>query len=130
MDFDYQRGHGFNPRWLCAIVICCVNVGADQLHQGRWELLVENAGVAAMHMTLSRTNKVLIFDQTLAGPSQIRRTDPPCNSKTPPASEDCWAHSIEYDIASNKVRPLHVVTDTFCSSGSFASNGTLVQTGG
>ncbi|XP_057840674.2 aldehyde oxidase GLOX [Cryptomeria japonica] len=115
---------------LLCIAVCCLNVRAHQLHKGRWDLLVENAGVSAMHMTLLHTNKVLIFDQTLAGPSQISRTDPPCNSKTPAAGEDCWAHSIEYDIATNKVRPLHVVTDTFCSSGSFASNGTLVQTGG
>ncbi|KAH9312845.1 hypothetical protein KI387_027880, partial [Taxus chinensis] len=105
-------------------------VRGHQLLKGRWDLLFENAGVSAMHMTLLHTNKVLIFDQTLAGPSQITRTDPSCSKTSSPATEDCWAHSIEYDIASNTVRPLHVVTDTFCSSGSFASNGTLVQTGG
>uniref|UniRef100_A0A0D6QT77 Galactose oxidase-like Early set domain-containing protein n=1 Tax=Araucaria cunninghamii TaxID=56994 RepID=A0A0D6QT77_ARACU len=114
---------------LCFVVIFLQAKG-QQLLEGRWELLVQNAGVSAMHMTLLHTNKVLIFDQTEAGPSQIMRTDPPCNSNAPPSSEDCWAHSIEYDIATNTVRPLHVITDTFCSSGSFAANGTLVQTGG
>lgn len=105
-------------------------ITGHQLHEGRWELLLQNAGVSAMHMTLTHTNKLLIFDQTLAGPSQILRTDPPCNSATAAASQDCWAHSIEYDIATNSVRPLHLLTDTFCSSAAFASNGTLIQTGG
>ncbi|GLJ08366.1 hypothetical protein SUGI_0087310 [Cryptomeria japonica] len=130
-----MEGFGLSKRlWIQSILlcflVCCLNVRAQQLIKGRWDLLLDNAGVSAMHMTLLHTNKVLIFDQTLAGPSQISRTDPPCNSKTQAAGEDCWAHSIEYDIVTNKVRPLHVVTDTFCSSASFASNGTLVQTGG
>ena len=116
---------------LVVAVICFhLVVKGDDLYQGKWELLLENAGVSAMHMTVLHTNKVLIFDQTFAGPSQIRRTDPPCNSRSPPASQDCWAHSIEYDIASNRVRPLHVVTDTWCSSGAFHSDGRLVQMGG
>eukprot|EP00253_Pinus_taeda_P001150 PITA_01150 len=63
------------------IVFCYVGlVSGHQLHEGRWELLLQNAGVSAMHMTLMHTNKLLIFDQKLAGSSQIRRTDPPCNN--------------------------------------------------
>ncbi|KAL6181813.1 hypothetical protein ACLB2K_048462 [Fragaria x ananassa] len=42
----------------------------------------------------------------------------------------CYAHSVEYNISSNKLRPLKLSTDTWCSSGSFLSNGTLLQTGG
>ncbi|GLJ08369.1 hypothetical protein SUGI_0087380 [Cryptomeria japonica] len=115
---------------LCSVT-SCLRVEAENAQKGRWELLLENAGVCAMHMALTQANKVLIFDQTLAGPSKIRRTDPPCNNnRSKSAKEDCWAHSVEYDIATNKVRPLHLVTDTWCSSGSFVSNGTLVQTGG
>ncbi|KAH9323358.1 hypothetical protein KI387_017997, partial [Taxus chinensis] len=105
-------------------------VRGHQLLKGRCDLLLENFSVSAMHMTLLHTNKVLIFNQTLVGPSQITRTDPSCNKTSSPATEDCWVHSIEYDIASNMVRPLHIIIDTFCSSGSFASNGTLVQTSG
>ncbi|GLJ08352.1 hypothetical protein SUGI_0086980 [Cryptomeria japonica] len=129
---DKQMGSSDKLRLIQVLVIllCSLDARGDPLYQGKWELLLENAGVSAMHMMVLHTNKVLIFDQTFAGPSQIRRTDPPCNSRSPPASQDCWAHSVEYDIASNQVRPLHVVTDTWCSSGAFTSNGMLVQLGG
>eukprot|EP01018_Ginkgo_biloba_P025472 Gb_25762 [translate_table: standard] len=120
-------------RLLSLIMMSCIfKVGGHPLHKGRWELLLENSGVSAMHMTLTHANTVLMFDQTLAGPSQIMRNDPACLAASASATtqDDCWAHSVEYDIAGNKVRPLHLLTDTFCSSGSFDSNGSLVQTGG
>ncbi|GLJ08374.1 hypothetical protein SUGI_0087480 [Cryptomeria japonica] len=99
--------------------------------QGRWELLLENAGIAAMHTIVMHNNKVIMFDRPNHG-SNITRTSPPCTNVRPPLpiDSDCWAHSIEYDIATNKVRPLHILTDTWCSSGALSSNGTLVQTGG
>ncbi|XP_057840692.2 aldehyde oxidase GLOX isoform X2 [Cryptomeria japonica] len=111
--------------WVCFIV-----GRGEEIQEGRWELLVENAGVSAMHMTLTHTDKVVIFDQTLAGPSKMLRADISCNNQTTNGTEDCWAHSIEYDIAANSVRPLRLLTDTFCSSGAFDSTGRLVQTGG
>jgi hypothetical protein len=43
---------------------------------------------------------------------------------------DCTAHSAVYDPASGTVRPLFIQTDTWCSSGQFDADGTLVQTGG
>ncbi|RLN42175.1 hypothetical protein C2845_PM01G09870 [Panicum miliaceum] len=43
---------------------------------------------------------------------------------------DCTAHSVEYHVASNSFRPLFLFTDTWCSSGTVAPDGTLVQTGG
>eukprot|EP00253_Pinus_taeda_P006202 PITA_06202 len=42
------------------------------------------------------------------------------------AGYDCSAHSIEYNIATNKVRPLTLMTDTWCSLGAFAADGTLI----
>ncbi|ERN10543.1 aldehyde oxidase GLOX [Amborella trichopoda] len=91
---------------------------------GTWELLLNNAGVVAMHMTLTHHNTVIIFDQTEAGPSGL-----PCTAASSDKA-DCWVHSIEYDIATNTFRPLTLHTDTWCSSGSFLSDGTLLQTGG
>uniref|UniRef100_A0A0D6R2K5 Galactose oxidase-like Early set domain-containing protein n=1 Tax=Araucaria cunninghamii TaxID=56994 RepID=A0A0D6R2K5_ARACU len=104
-----------------------------QVLPGRWELLLQNAGVSAMHMTLMHTNKVLIYDRMDTGPSNITLPDAGCQNVT--ASDEwqhpeCWSHSVEYDIASNNVRPLHLQSNTWCSSGAFLSNGTLVQTGG
>nr|CAD1834450.1 unnamed protein product [Ananas comosus var. bracteatus] len=41
---------------------------------GKWELLLNNSGVVAMHMALTHRNTVLIFDQTSAGPSATAYT--------------------------------------------------------
>lgn len=97
-----------------------------------WELVVANAGVSAMHMALTHTNRVIMFDRTDYGPSQIKLPRGYCrrNNKDLALKVDCWAHSIEYDIATNKIRPLTVLTDTWCSSGAFQPDGSLTQTGG
>nr|XP_004301024.2 PREDICTED: uncharacterized protein LOC101293298 isoform X1 [Fragaria vesca subsp. vesca] len=103
--------------------------------KGQWQLLLDNTEVVAMHMALTHRNTVLIFDQTEAGPSghQLRRRyhGTRCTQMRKDVEDSaCYAHSVEYDIASNKLRPLTLTTDTWCSSGSFLSNGTLLQTGG
>jgi hypothetical protein len=49
---------------------------------------------------------------------------------TQTSTHDCTAHSAIYDIASGTIRPLFIETDTWCSSGQFDTDGTLVQTGG
>jgi len=46
------------------------------------------------------------------------------------SQNDCYAHSAEFTPGLNTVRPLSIQTDTWCSSGAFAADGTLVQTGG
>jgi hypothetical protein len=99
---------------------------------GTWDLLVENAGVSAMHMTTTHFSTVVMFDRTNFGPSELRLDKGRCrdNPKDLALTHDCWAHSIEYNILTNEVRPLMVMTDTWCSSGAFMENGTLVQTGG
>eukprot|EP00249_Psilotum_nudum_P002630 c15746_g1_i2 orf=187-1821(-) len=99
---------------------------------GTWKVLVENAGVSAMHMATNHLNKVIIFDRTDYGRSQLRLPNGRCRNDPNDLAlkTDCWAHSIEYDIATNTVRPLEVLTDTWCSSGAFVANGTLVHTGG
>ena len=43
---------------------------------------------------------------------------------------DCTAHSVLFDPSTNTVRPLTILTDTWCSSGQFEPDGTLLQTGG
>lgn len=97
-----------------------------------WEVVVANAGVSAMHMALTHTNRVIMFDRTDYGPSQIKLPGGYCrrNNKDLALKVDCWAHSIEYDVATNKIRPLTVMTDTWCSSGAFQPDGSLTQTGG
>ncbi|PWA74010.1 Copine [Artemisia annua] len=98
-------------------------------NQWSWKLLLNNTGVVAMHMAVTHENNVLIFDQTGAGPSQYRLHR--CNThRRSGYDSSCYAHSVEYDVLKNKIRALHLATDTGCSSGSFISNGSLLQTGG
>ncbi|KZV44104.1 galactose oxidase-like [Dorcoceras hygrometricum] len=99
---------------------------------GKWDLLHSNIGITAMHMQLLHTDRVVIFDRTDFGLSNISlphgkcRDDP--NEKI--VKHDCTAHSVEYNVASNSIRPLMVQTDVWCSSGAVTPDGTLVQTGG
>ncbi|KAF9605589.1 hypothetical protein IFM89_017932 [Coptis chinensis] len=85
-----------------------------------------------MHMQLLHNNKVVMFDRTDFGHSNLSlpfgrcRTDPNDTA----LKTDCTAHSLAYDVGTNIFRPLMVQTDTFCSSGAVLQDGTLVQTGG
>ncbi|XP_009794042.1 aldehyde oxidase GLOX-like [Nicotiana sylvestris] len=99
---------------------------------GKWNLLMPNIGISAMHMQLLNNDKVVIFDRTDFGHSNISlpygkcRNDP--NDTT--LQIDCTAHSVEYNTVTNSIRPLMVQTDVWCSSGAVFPDGSLVQTGG
>ncbi|XP_011073112.1 aldehyde oxidase GLOX [Sesamum indicum] len=100
--------------------------------EGEWHLLHRSIGISAMHMQLLKNNKVVIFDRTDFGPSNISLSGRRCrfdpNDRV--LKKDCTAHSILYDIRTNGFRTLTVQTDTWCSSGALLPDGTLVQTGG
>ncbi|KAL2232544.1 UNVERIFIED_CONTAM: Aldehyde oxidase GLOX [Sesamum indicum] len=99
---------------------------------GKWNLLLSNIGVSAMHMQLLNTDRVIIFDRTDFGPSNISLPNNQCRNDPNDLTlkVDCTAHSVEYDVASNSIRPLNVLTDVWCSSGSAMPDGSLMQTGG
>ncbi|KAI9087632.1 hypothetical protein K1719_030502 [Acacia pycnantha] len=102
---------------------------------GEWQLLLNSAGVVGMHMALTHHNTVVMFDQTGAGRSDYRLRRRFHGRKCTGSHNDlldstCYAHSVEYDISGNTVRPLKLDSDPWCSSGSFLSNGTLLQVGG
>ncbi|KAK0586600.1 hypothetical protein LWI29_009415 [Acer saccharum] len=103
--------------------------------QGKWELLLNNTGVVAMHVALTHRNTVIMFDQIGEGQSGYRLRHRFNGTRCRATRNDfedwsCYAHSLEYDILGNKVRPLRLDTDPWCSSGTFLSNGTLLQAGG
>lgn len=83
-----------------------------------WELVIANAGVSAMHMALTHTNRVIMFDRTDYGPSQIKLPGGYCrrNNKDLALKVDCWAHSIEFDVYSNKIQPLTVLMSRQCDA--------------
>ncbi|XP_060194581.1 aldehyde oxidase GLOX-like [Lycium barbarum] len=99
---------------------------------GKWELLMSSIGISAMHMQLLNDDKVVMFDRTDFGESNISLPNGKCrnNYNDLALKVDCTAHSVEYDVYTNSVRPLMVQTNVWCSSGSAMSDGSLVQTGG
>ncbi|CAL0318986.1 unnamed protein product [Lupinus luteus] len=99
---------------------------------GEWQLLQNSIGVVAMHMQLLHNDRVVIYDRTDFGLSKLNLPDGKCRHDPNElvVKTDCTAHSVEYDVAGNTFRPLFVQTNVWCSSGSVAPDGTLVQTGG
>ncbi|WOG97790.1 hypothetical protein DCAR_0417131 [Daucus carota subsp. sativus] len=114
----------------CApVVLCCCNSAPSG---GKWDILVPNIGIVAMHMQLLHNNRVIIYDRTDFGSSNLSLADNRCrvDPNDRALAKDCTAHSAEYDVASNSIRPLTILTDVWCSSGAIAPDGRLVQAGG
>ncbi|KAG0578987.1 hypothetical protein KC19_4G064200 [Ceratodon purpureus] len=122
------------------MVICLVGTSigdsfnlASAAPQDKWTVVVQDAGVEAMHMTTFYTDKVAIFDRTnLPSNTTILLPNGRCrdNPQDLVSKHDCYAHSVEYDSITNSIRALFVFSDVFCSSGAFLPDGTLQQTGG
>lgn len=91
---------------------------------GSWEVLLENAGIASMHTAVTSFGTVVLLDRTDIGPSELHFPAGRCRHR------DCTAHSALFDPSTLSLRPLSILTDTWCSSGQFLPNGTLLQTGG
>ncbi|OAY64720.1 hypothetical protein ACMD2_03693 [Ananas comosus] len=100
---------------------------------GEWRLLHESIGISAMHMQLLPGDKVVMFDRTDFGPSNISLLPfHPCRRLLPPSPDavDCTAHSVLLDLPTNAITPLLLLTDPWCSSAALLPNGTLLQSGG
>ncbi|KAK7283398.1 hypothetical protein RIF29_12883 [Crotalaria pallida] len=85
-----------------------------------------------MHMQLLHTDRVVMYDRTDFGISNLTLPAGECRNYTINNGnlKDCTAHSLEYDVATNTFRALFLQSDVWCSSGSAFADGTLVQTGG
>ncbi|KAI4316895.1 hypothetical protein L6164_024826 [Bauhinia variegata] len=99
---------------------------------GQWQLLQKSIGIVSMHMQLMQNDRVVIFDRTDFGLSNLTLPNGRCrhNPKEMVVKTDCTAHSVEYDVASNTFRALFVQTNVWCSSGAVFTDGRLIQTGG
>ncbi|CAO2842734.1 unnamed protein product [Amaranthus hypochondriacus] len=99
---------------------------------GKWELLHKSVGISAMHMQLLNNDQIVMFDRTDFGPSNLSLPTGKCIGSSTAENDgvDCTAHSLLYDVVSNTFRPLTVLSDTWCSSGSVDPTGKLIQTGG
>lgn len=85
-----------------------------------------------MHMQLLSNDRVIIFDRTDFGISNLSLPEGKCRNDPTElvVKDDCTAHSAEYDVLTNTFRPLTVQTDVWCSSGAVMPDGRLIQTGG
>ncbi|KAL1200252.1 Aldehyde oxidase GLOX [Cardamine amara subsp. amara] len=99
---------------------------------GTWQFLLGNVGISAMHSQLLHNDRVIMFDRSNFGPSNVSLPNRKCRDSPNDivSKRDCTAHSIEYDVALNRIRPLTIQSNTWCSSGGVTPDGTLLQTGG
>ncbi|CAN7041221.1 aldehyde oxidase GLOX [Brassica rapa] len=99
---------------------------------GTWKLLLNDVGISAMHSQLLINDRVIMYDRSNFGPSKISLPSGACRDSPNDvvSKRDCTAHSIEYDVAFNSIRPLTIESNTWCSSGGVTPEGALLQTGG
>ncbi|KAL4260899.1 Glyoxal oxidase [Pleurotus pulmonarius] len=99
-----------------ALLHCTMLVGGVSSAGGRWRLVQEgNSGVSAMQLAVVSETKAVIFDKVEANPLQTN-------------GHSAWA--AEIDLPSRTVRALNPITNTWCATGSFLSNGTLIHSAG
>ncbi|CAM8942261.1 unnamed protein product [Rhodiola kirilowii] len=122
------------PREMFSLLLCFLCLLSSSLNVdaagGSWKTVLANGGISAMHMQLLKNDRVIMFDREDFGQSRIMLPTSKCDPAKVPKTTDCSAHSVEYNVASNTVRPLMLLTDAWCSSGSVNPNGHLIQTGG
>ncbi|CAG8743619.1 17394_t:CDS:2, partial [Dentiscutata erythropus] len=83
---------------------------------GQWDL-VGDSGVSSMHAVLSpMTSKILFIDRV--------------ELSTRVNISGKLTYSVEYDLDTNEIRPLTTLSNTFCSAGSYLSNGTVINLAG
>ncbi|KAE8717330.1 POX family protein, putative isoform 1 [Hibiscus syriacus] len=121
-----------SSRWLLQILIFTFMFKVRAQLPGTWELILPNAGIASMHTAVTRFNTVVLLDRTNIGPSRKMLPKGHCRYDRYDVvlKKDCFAHSVVFDLQTNQIRPLMILTDTWCSSGQFLPDGTLLQTGG
>lgn len=108
---------------LFQLILCSHRIVTDAAG-GRWQLLQKSIGISPMHMQLLNNDRVVMFDRSDFGPSNLSLPPGKC------LKTDCTAHSVEYNVLTNEFRPLFVQSNVWCSSGAVRPDGVLIQTGG
>ncbi|KAG6520736.1 aldehyde oxidase GLOX-like [Zingiber officinale] len=118
--------------FLVVVLVLAAALSPAVATAAQWQLLKSSIGVSAMHMQLLPNDRVVVFDRTDFGPSNLSLPDGRCRDdpRDWTLSHDCTAHAAEYDVATNAVRALTLETDPWCSSATLDPDGRLVQTGG
>ncbi|KAF7317558.1 hypothetical protein MKEN_00842700 [Mycena kentingensis (nom. inval.)] len=83
---------------------------------GQWSFAQKGTtGVSGMQLAVVSESRAIIFDKVEHNPLQIN-------------GHPAWA--AELNLNTQQVRALDVVTNSWCATGSFLSNGTFVNSGG
>jgi hypothetical protein len=77
--------------------------------------IIGDSGVGAMLTVQATPNTVFIVDKTQKNALQI-------------AGHSAWATA--YDLRTNTIRPMDILTNTFCAAGVILGNGTILNAGG
>ncbi|KAG8718917.1 hypothetical protein FRC09_011908 [Ceratobasidium sp. 395] len=77
--------------------------------------IVGDSGVSAQQLFLGMPKQVFVVDKTENNPIEV-------------AGHPAWA--TNYDIETNQVRAMDIVTNSFCAGGNVLGNGTWLNVGG
>ena len=94
---------------LFALLVCA----APDAPAWRFSLKAESSGIVALESVIVNPNLALFFDRASDDPLQIN-------------GHSAWG--ALFNLQTAEVTPLNVVTNSFCASGAFLSNGTMVRT--
>ncbi|EIN14511.1 hypothetical protein PUNSTDRAFT_117990 [Punctularia strigosozonata HHB-11173 SS5] len=84
---------------------------------GTWSLSQHGTtGVAGQQLAVVSETKAIIYDKVEHNPLSD--------------GNGHLAWSVEYDLTTDAIRPLHPLSDSWCAAGAHLSNGTLLSTGG
>ncbi|KAJ0965172.1 hypothetical protein J5N97_026310 [Dioscorea zingiberensis] len=89
-------------------------------------------GISVMHMQLLPGDKLLAFDCIDFGPSNISLLGGHCwlDPSDLTLTIDCTSHSVLLDLSTLFLRPLTILTDTWCSFGTLLPNASFFKSGG
>ncbi|THV03743.1 hypothetical protein K435DRAFT_817163 [Dendrothele bispora CBS 962.96] len=92
------------------------SIAAAQYASGQWSLVQEgHSGVSALELAVVSETTAMILDKVEHNPLQ---------------TEGHIAWAAELNLVTRTVRPLNPTSNTWCGTGSFLSNGTMVSSGG
>ncbi|KAI0355513.1 glyoxal oxidase precursor [Trametes cingulata] len=90
-------------------------VAAPSAPGWRFDLKAQSSGIVALEAIVVSPTLVLFFDRASDDPLQIN-------------NHSAWG--ALWDLQTSTVRPLDVLTNSFCASGALISNGSMISVGG
>ncbi|KAF8190283.1 glyoxal oxidase N-terminus-domain-containing protein [Mycena galopus ATCC 62051] len=89
----------------------------SEFASGAWSLVQQGtSGVSGMQLAIVTETTAVIFDKVEHNPLMTEDGNP--------------AWTAELNLNTHVVRPLHALSNTWCATGSFLGNGTLLSSGG